>query len=295
MTTTATPSVPAGICEDPALAALQIQTPPMRLSKSATPSDAGTIACVLSAELSSVRIHVWPRVGYAAIWPNVAIYHAGGGKRGTVRAFSAASARRLRYTLLTARCDLPMYSMTLTIRDYRDPVTWRRNVDAWAKRVTRSRSACIWRVELQRRGTPHLHIILWSRCPAVVRAAWLSVWGVNGDPDHEAHAVQYDPCTTSAWYEYLAAHATKHKTDQLGWQGRQWGVVNRGLLSFVRAARSCRYDYVATQYALRLWATWLRLYRGVHIGRLVPYSRVCFDSRDADILLRCFERASRYL
>ena len=30
---------------------------------------------------------------------------------------------------------------------------------------------------------------------------------------------------------YLTAHMSKHKSSQLGWKGRQWGVVNRVLLS----------------------------------------------------------------
>ena len=31
---------------------------------------------------------------------------------------------------------------------------------------------------------------------------------------------------------YLCDHASKHKQDQLGWNGRQWGVINRACFSF---------------------------------------------------------------
>ena len=29
-----------------------------------------------------------------------------------------------------------------------------------------------------------------------------------------------------SWWRYLASHTAKSKKEQLGWQGRQWGVVN---------------------------------------------------------------------
>jgi hypothetical protein len=31
---------------------------------------------------------------------------------------------------------------------------------------------------------------------------------------------------------YLCDHATKHKDEQLGWKGRQWGIVNRHCFAF---------------------------------------------------------------
>lgn len=33
------------------------------------------------------------------------------------------------------------------------------------------------------------------------------------------------------WWRYTVAHASKSKQAQLGWKGRQWGVVNRALLA----------------------------------------------------------------
>lgn len=39
-------------------------------------------------------------------------------------------------------------------------------------------------------------------------------------------AAQYrriDNC--AAAFAYVGAHAAKHKRDQLGWKGRQWGVI----------------------------------------------------------------------
>lgn len=35
---------------------------------------------------------------------------------------------------------------------------------------------------------------------------------------------------------YLCDHESKHKQDQLGWQGRQWGIINGSALAFVESA-----------------------------------------------------------
>ena len=38
--------------------------------------------------------------------------------------------------------------------------------------------------------------------------------------------------STDGAIHYLCDHTSKHKSEQLGWQGRQWGVVNRRCLSW---------------------------------------------------------------
>ena len=43
------------------------------------------------------------------------------------------------------------------------------------------------------------------------------------------HAVRIDEVggeSNIGWWRYLAAHASKSKQSQLGWKGRQWGVIN---------------------------------------------------------------------
>lgn len=52
-------------------------------------------------------------------------------------------------------------------------------------------------------------------------------------PGAKKHAVKFDGLGAGdriGWWRYLAAHASKSKQAQLGWQGRQWGVVNRSRL-----------------------------------------------------------------
>lgn len=157
---------------------------------------------------------------------------SGGGVRGEVVGFSRASARRFRdllfrYECLRGNC----YSVTLTIRNALSPIVWRRNCDVYFRRLVRRGDCGFWRVELQRRGTPHLHCLFWSSNVGLLRSDWLDVWGVSSDPDHVKHACLIEESGNSAWLGYMAAHAVKHKKDQLGWKGRQWGVVGRKFLS----------------------------------------------------------------
>src|ERR1019366_7938531 len=48
----------------------------------------------------------------------------------------------------------------------------------------------------------------------------------------ESHAVVMKCVESEGAAVYMAAHVGKQKEDQLGWQGKQWGIINRGL--FVR-------------------------------------------------------------
>ena len=61
-----------------------------------------------------------------------------------------------------------------------------------------------------------------------VKADHRALW-----PAAEFHAVKtsgLEECANNGWWRYLAAHTSKSKQAQLGWQGRQYGVLNRRLL-----------------------------------------------------------------
>lgn len=167
-------------------------------------------------------------------------------KRGKVTTFSRFSARNLKEKLL----NLPwgegvcMYGVTLTLQadayaSVDDPVeTFRRHWSSFVvivskmarERVLASYFSFVWRIELTLKGTPHLHCILCTNFPPDVllfQATWVRLvrkW--YGYTPHENVAAKYrriDNC--EAAFSYVGAHASKHKRDQLGWQGRQWGFI----------------------------------------------------------------------
>lgn len=179
-----------------------------------------------------------------------------GAKRGLVTKWSKESRARLRRLL--AEADGPEGSaplgMTGTIpgeviseKEYR--LLWhnfRRECPA---------VPLIWRVELQKRKQPHVHMVAWvqSDTKAISQIQLMQAWekavrrlgqvewtGKDGTvfqssrmamPGADVHAVQFDELEKGddfGWWRYLASHQGKSKQDQLGWKGRNWGTLNEG-------------------------------------------------------------------
>lgn len=84
-----------------------------------------------------------------------------GGKRGKIRGWSAASRRNFRDYLLTHAPDSEIYSVTLTVPgDVVSSEQWRVLFGAFSKFLSKKGVGAIWRLELQTRGQPHLHMIV---------------------------------------------------------------------------------------------------------------------------------------
>jgi hypothetical protein len=50
-------------------------------------------------------------------------------------------------------------------------------------------------------------------------------------PGASSHAAHLELVSGSSGIRYVCDHESKHKQAQLGWRGRQWGIVNQGALS----------------------------------------------------------------
>jgi hypothetical protein len=156
---------------------------------------------------------------------------------------SKPAARRLRDALL----DLYMpggvvWDVTFTIPGEVTAEEWDFSKRALFMRFHRAGFAAIWRVELQKRGQPHLHVLLWTppieqmggdRFKLVVNG-WLEVLPEKNrtHPGAWKHAIHYagpfsDVEQSPKWMAYLGAHTSKRKEEQLGWIGKQWGFVGR--------------------------------------------------------------------
>lgn len=198
---------------------------------------------------------------------------SGGGRTssGKITGFSAAARRRLREALLTASMtDSSMVGVTLTLpwdvsdgeweTDAREPLEAFR--DAWnafghAFRRRWQHSALIYRVELQQRGAPHIHAVVWfadidladingGKCRIIGDVAtreqlrwqltdlWAAALGgrlpwTDGAwrGGFRSRGVSIDVLSTGGAIRYLCDHASKRKQSQLGYQGKQWGIVGR--------------------------------------------------------------------
>lgn len=114
----------------------------------------------------------------ALAWRSDANGRAGGGQRGAVTVFSKASRRRMLRKL--ARLDMrkPVF-VTLTYpADYPDAQTAKQNLRAFFERIRRRipEASAVWRLELQKRGAPHFHILFFG-LPYVSHATIRDWWG----------------------------------------------------------------------------------------------------------------------
>lgn len=175
-------------------------------------------------------------------------------KRGAVTRFSSKSCSRLRNLLLKLHRPAGSYTLaiTLTIPGKASPEDWRKMLERFRYYLARLKIGMIWRVELQRRGVPHLHCVAvcdkiesswgiwnaWVRtCDGVYEGLLPSEQGYICLPwsAHRGFIVYGFSCRvvqSAGWFGYVAAHTAKNKQVQSGWLGRQWGIFNEKALTF---------------------------------------------------------------
>lgn len=195
-------------------------------------------------------------------------------KRGAITGMSWESAARLRaFAIEHSVPGHTLWSMTGTTRAVHSPDDWRAIMQRFQKLLTRAGAAGIWRVELQRRKAPHVHMLIYwpnklvtsfEEMPGeIVSRMWHQAIGlinrqgfyVDGSTSERMYSAQCSLGTSPEWVVYLAGHASKHKEGQLGWLGKQWGIWNR-------AAFTPTVPLLATEMPLsaskRFWRTYRR-------------------------------------
>lgn len=159
--------------------------------------------------------------------------HGKGGRRGKIKTFSAQSSSRLNRFLITQTVPQALpYSFVLTCRPRANLSEWKRLLKCLRKALLDKGLAAVHRPELHRSGWPHLNLIVWVP-PALeneivpwLRQRWqliLAEW----DTATSRRCCRGKPAKDVAQFLYAALHGSKHKRDQLGYQGKQWGVINR--------------------------------------------------------------------
>jgi len=202
-------------------------------------------------------------------------------KRGKISGLSEHSASRLREFLLTWHVPgREVWAVSLTIRRVVSPGEWRECWHRFRDRARRCLTAAVYRVELQRRKVPHIHAAVWL-------VAWnqeqdlqlrlrlvhqhfeqLELWHVGWfdsitapGPDGKRvydyaeykHAMHARRIEDEGWAIYQSLHHGKAKREQLGWIGKQWGVIGRALFK--------RRKPVQLELSLRQYWTFRRVMR----------------------------------
>lgn len=168
---------------------------------------------------------------------------SGRSHRGLVREFSRKSRTRLQQTLCAmpvAHVSRGVLFITLTYpADYPgDWKRWKAQLNAWTDRLRRRlpRAAGVWKLEPQKRGAPHFHLLVVG-VPFIAKqwisTSWYEVVGSH-DPKHLTAGTQVQLARS---HKGVVAYASKYtaKPERLpaSWQhgvGRWWGAFNRAAL-----------------------------------------------------------------
>lgn len=242
--------------------------------------------------------------------------------RGDISKFSAKSRKRLREVLVKANPigdGWECFGLCFTIPGDILPqekvrYLWHDFVMNFKRKF---RMPMIWRIELQERRQAHWHALVWANKnnlnhPKVqilnLAHKWRRVvrkvcgpFSERTERGFEAHGVDVRPlddASATGVVGYLTDHLSKHKQAQLGWQGRQWGVVNRHLLSFetevIAEVSEETHKQAARQYRRlqeRLRARGGK-YTGVKVSPAGNVSTAIFGNDEAR-LLKCFGFADK--
>lgn len=219
-----------------------------------------------------------------------------GGARGRVAGFSARSRRRLLDTLHEVqRGQLPIFvTLTYPASWPDNPKEWKRHIDNFGKALTRMGPyGAVWKLEPQKRGAPHFHLLVWGvrhlrRFRRWLAATWYRIVG-SGDEKHLRAGTQANSVRSQRG---VVAYASKYMTKDVeaaGWEnpGRFWGVIGRHAIPWAYTIveevpawfahrlkrwlrRATRYGYVShlvqTFYVQLPEVWWARLPEMVTIG-----------------------------
>lgn len=200
-------------------------------------------------------------------------------RRDEITHYSGGSRRRLLRKLGSTRREVLPLFVTLTYpADYSDnPRVWKRDLDVFCKRLRRhfEKAGAFWRLEFQRRGAPHYHLLVWGveYTPLLkwVSRAWYEVVG-SGDEAHLKAGTRVE--RLRSWkgaFAYASKYLAKKDTERvISGVGRFWGVIGRDNIPWAEIEQVAVSDDHAKKF-LR----WLRKYAGLG-GRSFPSSLTVF-------------------
>lgn len=190
-------------------------------------------------------------------------------KRGVVKGFSKRSRVRMRQKIAMLRRSENPKLITLTYpSEYPAARASKRDLDVFEKRFRRRfiKAGMVWKLEPQKRGAPHFHIMVWgvNKIPLEflrlwVSKAWYDVVG-SGDERHlKAGTRVEDIRSRHGAMAYVAKYLGK-EVDAADWHepGRFWGVIGAENLPWAEAV-TVSLNYHDVVQAMRLMRRYMRI------------------------------------
>jgi hypothetical protein len=230
----------------------------------------------LGCRIIEASMEAYPEGSLIKIQPTRAkVPGKAGGKRGAITEFTAASQRRMRYSMAKVdRKEVRLFVSLTYPNDFpEDPERVARDLDCLRKRMKRKGFAGHWKRELKKRKSgsnegkiaPHFHGIIYGTNYAELLCflvkAWHEIAGGN-DENHIIHGIDIKVVSdeegirryTSKVNKYMAKN--ENDTGEALSVGRFWGVMNRDLVPWAEKkkhslANDAAYDLLraARRYA----------------------------------------------
>lgn len=179
-------------------------------------------------------LFVYPDVSLLKVHRDKSYPNLGGGIRAPITTFSRKSRGKLLLRMAQLHdCDRGHF-ITLTYPGQYpdDPLIFKRDLAVWVKRLRRKYPTArgIWRLEFQRRGAPHYHLLVFGIDETVgnlrewCALTWYQVVG-SGDTRHLRAGIRVDKIENRAHaMRYAAKYCAKDGGQDLkGDYGRRWG------------------------------------------------------------------------
>jgi len=190
----------------------------------------------------------------------------GGGKRGKVSGFTRASRRRLMQRIaMTRKIMMPVF-VTLTYPGAwaEDPKIWKRDLRVFWMRIKRAypAAAAIWKLEFQKRGAPHFHLLVWgvkyAHLVLSVSKLWYEVVG-SGDDRHLRAGTRVE--NVRDWrgvMAYASKYLGKLESVPTNEPGRFWGVMSADCIPWADLVTCSLTDREAYQF-IRMLRRFMRI------------------------------------
>ena len=165
----------------------------------------------------------------------------GGGKRGRIVEYSRSARKRLLNLLntinRTAVRVMPLFiTLTYPAVWVNNANAWKRHLDTFGKAVRKKypTAAFIWKLEYQKRGAPHFHLILFG-VPFIPWQWVAQQWWVAVGSGDITHLVAGTEVRRIKSWRGVMSYAAKYMTKaglpaSVPYSGRFWGVIGRSLL-----------------------------------------------------------------
>ncbi len=189
--------------------------------------------------------------------------NGGGGPRGDIREFSWASRGRLMTltnTINRGKIGVP-YFITLTYPSSWPPSarTWKAHLRALRERMIRryGRFPAIWRLEFQKRGAPHFHLLAWAEIPASVVDPDIKEAFLSGRLTKEKALLRQLQLDISTWwYEVVGSGDPRHLSAGTRCElPRSWRAVNFYVSKYVAKPEKLQ---AGVESPGRFWGLWYR-------------------------------------